>query len=67
MAAQTITSWLATPTIESGILHWKIKKFFHISIACSTCYSDFNLPMLDVVAFAFLDSCFPVKQQQQKT
>ena len=26
-----------------------------------------TLPMLDVVAFAFLDSCFPVKQQQQKT
>ena len=42
MAAQTITSWLATPTIESGILRWKIWKFFHLSIACSACYFDFG-------------------------
>ena len=42
MAAQAITSWLATPTIESGILQWKIWTFFHLSIAHSTCYSDFG-------------------------
>ena len=63
MAAQTITSWLAIPTIESGILPWKIRKFFNLSIARSMCI--LTLAMLDVVALRFLDSCFPVKQQQQ--
>ena len=60
MAAQTITSWLAIPTIESGILPWKIRKFFNLSIARSTCI--LTLAMLEVVALPFLDSCFPVQR-----
>ena len=44
MEAQTITGWLAIPTIESGILPWKIRKFFNIkSFDCMfNVYSDFG-------------------------